>query len=90
MYRVTLRIDRIPPEIGLQAAVDITEGFVSRPWQEKAICSYEDGGLNFKSENDFDDNGLATRDELAHEYSGNVPIFEDDDGNLKVVSVEKF
>jgi hypothetical protein len=49
-----------------------------------------DGGVTFTSENDFDENGLATQDEFAHEFAGIVPIYDDDDGNLRVVSVEEF
>jgi hypothetical protein len=89
MYRVILRVERVPPDIGPQAAIDIMEGFKERPWHEKAICSYEDGGLSFISENDFDTDGLATQDEFAHEFA-NVPIFEEDDGNLRIVRAEIF
>ncbi len=90
MYRVTLRIDGVPAEAGPQAAADITSAFKQRPWQEAAICRYTDGGLTFTSENDFDEDGLATQDELAHEFSGNVTVTWGDDGNLRVLSVEEF
>ncbi|MEO7028987.1 MAG: hypothetical protein ABI147_06255 [Acidobacteriaceae bacterium] len=90
MYRVTLRVEGVPPEIGAQAAADITASFKERPWQENAVCAYIDGGLTFISENDFDEEGLATQDEFAHEYSGNVPIFDEDNGNLRIERVESF
>jgi hypothetical protein len=72
MYRVILRVERVPPEIGVKAAADISANFQQRPWHSKAICCYVDGGLTFESENDFDDNGLATQDEFSEEFSGNV------------------
>ena len=90
MYRVTLRIERVPGDIGPQMAADITDGFKERTWHEKVICSYEDGGLTLTSENDFDDNGLATQDELSDEFSANLLRSHDNDGNLQVVSVEEF
>ncbi len=90
MYRVVLRVDRVPPEVGLEAAIDITEAFKIRLWHQNATCSYEDGGLTFTSENDFDVNGLATLDELSDEFSANVVVNWDDDGNLRVVRVEEF
>ena len=90
MYRVILRVERVPSDIGVEAARDITEGFKERPWQEKATCLYQGGGLTFTSENDFDESGLATQDEFAHEFSANVPVFPDDDANLRIVSVEEF
>jgi len=89
MYRVIIRIERVPSEIGPQGAIDITEGFKRRPWHKTAVCVYEDGGFTFTSENDFDEDGLATRDELAHEFS-NIPIFADDDGNMRITKVETF
>ena len=90
MYRVILRVERIPNDIGPQAAIDLTESFKERPWQQTPFCSYEDSGLTFTSENDFDEDGFATQEEFAHEFSGIVPIFEDDDGNLRIVRVEVF
>jgi hypothetical protein len=89
MYRVIIRIENVPPEIGLQGALDITEGFKQRPWHQTAICVYEKGGLTFTSENDFDADGLATGDELSHEFA-DLPSFEDDDGNMRVTKVEIF
>jgi len=90
MYRVKLRIEGIPPAIGTQAALDITEAFKQRTWHSVAACSYEEGALTFISENDFDDNGLATQDELSDEFSANVNVTWEDNGNLSVVSVEEF
>jgi hypothetical protein len=90
MYRVILRIERVPSDIGPQMAADITHGFKGRTWHEKAICSYEDGGLTLTSENDFDFNGLATQDEFSDEFSANLARSYDNDGNLRVVSVSEF
>jgi hypothetical protein len=90
MYRVMLRIERVPEEVGPKAAIDIAESFKLRPWQESVVCLYELGGLTFISENDFDHDGLATQDELAAEFSGNVLAEWEDDGNLAVVLVEEF
>ena len=90
MYRVTLRVERVPNDIGPQMATDITDGFKDRTWHEKAICSYEGGGLTLTSENDFDFNGLGTEDEFSDEFSANLLRSYDNDGNLRIVSVEEF
>jgi len=90
MYRVKLRIEGVPPEVGPQAASDIAEGFKERPWHDTAICTYDEGGLMFISENDFDFNGLVTVDELSDEFSANVRMTWEHDGNLRIVSVEEF
>jgi hypothetical protein len=90
MYRVILRIERVPNDIGPQMALGITDGFKQRPWHEKVICSYEDGGLTLTSENDFDSDGLATQDEFSDEFSANLIGSYDNDGNLRVVSAEEF
>lgn len=90
MYRVILRVERVPDDIGPQMATDITDGFKERTWHEKVVCSYEDGGLTLTSENDFDDNGLATLDEFSDEFSANLLRSYEDDGNLRVLSVEEF
>jgi len=89
MYRVVLRIESVPPDVGSEAAADITDGFKQRPWHQKAICSYVDGGLTLTSENDFDENGLATLDEFSDEYCANIVQYENS-GGLSVVSVESF
>jgi hypothetical protein len=90
MYRVKLRIEGVPSAVGMQAALDITEAFKQRTWHDAAVCSYEQGGLTLTSENDFDFNGLATQDELSDEFSANVNVTWEDNGNLSVVSVEEF
>jgi hypothetical protein len=90
MYRVILRIERVPSEIGVPTAKGISEAFKERTWHEKVVCVYEDGGLTLTSENDFDFNGLATQDELSDEFSANVTADYDDDGNMSLVRVEEF
>lgn len=89
MFRIVLRVENVPVEIGATAATYLTTAFLERPWQKHVRCVYERGGLTFTAENDFDENGLATQDEFAHEFA-NVPIFDEDDGNLSVVSIEEF
>jgi hypothetical protein len=65
MFRIILRCRGISPEDGPQAAIDVTEEFTHRPWQQNVKCSWTGHELILEAENDFDDAGLALQDEFS-------------------------
>ena len=85
MYKVKLICGGVPEDVGAQAAIDITEEFTHRPWHTTAVCSWTGSSLVLEVENDFDDNGLATRDEFSDAIS--ACMAEGFDGDLKVESI---
>jgi hypothetical protein len=85
LYRIKLACDGIPPSAGPQSAIEIAEEFTQRPWHQNVRCSWDGFSLILTAENDFDENGLALRDEFSdavvaciheREYSSNIRILE--------------
>lgn len=64
MYRITLSCEGIPPSSGPQGAIGITEEFTHRTWHQNVACSWDGRSLILVAENDYDENGLALRDEF--------------------------
>jgi len=87
MFRVVLSCEGIPPHAGPQAAVDITEEFVShRPWHQNVVCSWneENQDLTLQADNDFDNSGLALMDEFSDAITAYVK--DAGEGDIRVLS----
>lgn len=85
MYRVVLACSGVPKHVGAAAAVDITEEFTHRPWQEKARCTWDGLVLRLQADNDFDENGAALIDEFSDAIA--TCIADGFDGSITVESV---
>jgi hypothetical protein len=77
--------DGVPERLGALAAKDITEEFLSRPWHQNAICSWDGLLLFLTAENDFDEDGKALTDEFSDAISACVS--EGFDGDIKLMSI---
>jgi len=75
----------VPPNLGREAAHDISEEFTHRPWHKNVRCEWDGFRLVLQAENDFDSNGLALRDEFSDAISACVT--DGFDGRIEVVSV---
>ncbi len=84
-FRVTLSCDGVPVEDGSQAAFDITQEFVKRPWHQNVRCTWDGQTLFLQAENDFDPKGLALMDEFSDSMCAYIRAF---DGDIHLVSVE--
>lgn len=73
MYRVVLVCAGVPPEIGPQAAADITAGFRDRLWHQNVTCKWDGSILRLQAENDYDRDGKALGDEFSDEICANTP-----------------
>lgn len=71
-----------------QAARDITEEFLHRPWHENVRCTWDGRSLRLEADNDFDDKGLALLDEFSDAITACVT--DAGYGDLRVVSVTWF
>ena len=85
MYRVVLTCSGVPEHCGAAAAIDITEEFTHRPWQENARCTWDGIFLRLHAENDFDQDGAALTDEFSDAIA--ACIAEPFDGSITVESV---
>jgi hypothetical protein len=78
MYRVTLFCDGLPTSVGANAARDIAKEFVEhRQWHARVSCDWNGSRLTLRSDNDFDESGLATRDEFSDCIAAYVGNYED-------------
>jgi hypothetical protein len=85
IYRITLACSGVPPELGSQGAIDITEEFIHRPWHQNARCEWDGVDLILRAENDYD-NGRSLMDEFSDSIS--AYISKPFDGNIEVRSIE--
>lgn len=87
MFRIVLACDGVPKDVGVQAAVDITEEFTHRPWHTNVQCRWDGERLILQAENDVDADGEALSDEFSDAISACIaPHF---DGTISKVSVVK-
>jgi len=85
MFHVVLECE-LPESAGpQQAALDITEEFLHRPWHHNVRCTWDGRTLHLEADNDFDDNGLALLDEFSDAIVACVKDAEYSD--LRVISV---
>jgi len=87
MFRIALSWDNVPAGLGQQAAIDIAEGFVQRPWHQDVVCTWNESinSLILEAANDFDENGAALMDEFSDEISACVR--NAGDGSIRVISI---
>jgi hypothetical protein len=88
MFRIVLECDAagLPAEIGEQAAIDIAEEFAHRPWHTNVRCTWDKPSLRLEAQNDFDNQGLAIRDEFSDALAACVAMYARV-GEIRIVSV---
>ncbi|HSU52972.1 MAG TPA: hypothetical protein VLT36_02800 [Candidatus Dormibacteraeota bacterium] len=88
MFHIVLECE-FPKSAGLQqAALDITEEFLNRPWHANVQCTWNGRALRLEADNDYDDKGLALLDEFSDAITACVKDADDaEDGDLRVISV---
>ena len=69
-----------------QAALEIAEEFLHRPWHQNVRCTWDGRALHLEADNDFDDTGLALLDEFSDAIAACVKEHEEC-GDLRVISV---
>lgn len=85
MYRIVLECLGVPIAEGAEAASDIEREFRQhRSHHHNVICTFDDGKLVLRAENDVDAGGLALMDEFSDCISAYVATAFD--GDLKIVS----
>ncbi len=85
-YRITLRCDGVPVDVGPRAATDITDEFTHRDWHENVECKWDGASLLLTAENDFDAQGLALIDEFSDAIA--ACIADGFDGDIRVVAIK--
>ena len=88
MFHIVLECDaqRLSAEHGQQAAVDIAEEFAHRPWHTNVRCTWDSPCLRLEAQNDFDNQGLAIRDEFSDALAACVAMHEHA-GDIRLVSI---
>ena len=85
MYRIVLECSGVPAAEGPEAATDIEREFRDhRPHQQNVECTFDDGKLVLRADNDFDADGRALMDEFSDCISAYIATAFD--GDLKLVS----
>jgi hypothetical protein len=88
MFHIVLECELAESAGSQQAALDIAEEFLKRPWHQNVRCTWDGRALRLEADNDRDDNGLALRDEFSDAISACVK--DPGDGDLRVISVSAF
>jgi hypothetical protein len=88
MFHVVLECEMADSARPEQAVLDITEEFRKRPWHQNVRCTWDGRTLRLEADNDYDDHGLALRDEFSDAISACVK--DPGDGDLRVISVTAF
>ncbi len=88
MFRIVLECDAagLHAEIGEQAAIDIAGEFAHRPWHTNVRCTWDKPSLSLEAQNDFDNQGLAIRDEFSDALAACVAMYARV-GEIRIVSV---
>jgi hypothetical protein len=91
MFHVVLECEAegLSPEIGEQAATDIAEEFTHRPWHTNVRCIWDGHRMRLEADNDYDDKGLALRDEFSDAMVACVAMYERL-GDMRIVSVTEY
>ena len=88
MYSVTLFCVGLPATAGEEAAIDIAREFAEhRTWHSRVTCEWDGTRLILVSENDFDEAGLATLDELGDCIDAYVA--DPGESRIEIASVSK-
>lgn len=85
MFHVILECVGVPGSA--EIASDITEDFAHRPWNHNVRCSWDGSALRLEADDDYDETGLALRDEFSDAIAACVRDAQYTD--LRVVSVTK-
>jgi hypothetical protein len=85
MFIIHLICTGIPEEVGVEAAIDITEEFRHRSWHKSVLCRWSNGALHLEATNDFDSDGKALVDEFSDAISAYVA--GSFDGDILIESV---
>ena len=88
MFRIVLDCDvaDLSHEIAEQAANDIAEEFAHRPWQTNVRCTWANPRLRLVTENDYDNYGLATREEFSNALAACVEMYARV-GDIRIMSI---
>jgi hypothetical protein len=91
MFRIVLECDAkgLSAEIGEQAAIDVAEEFAHRPWHTDVRCTWDRPCLRLEAQNDYDNQGLAIRDEFSDALAACVAMYERV-GAIRIVSIAEF
>ena len=91
MFHVVLECaaEGLSPEIGEQAAMDITEEFTHRPWHKHVRCTWNGHCMSLEADNDFDDKGITLRDEFSDAIAADIAMYART-GEIRIVSVTEF
>jgi hypothetical protein len=91
MFHVVLECgaEGLSPEIGEEAATDIAEEFAHRPWHTNVRCTWDGHFMRLEVDNDYDDKGLALRDEFSDAIAACVAMYERL-GEIRIVSITEF
>jgi hypothetical protein len=85
MFHVVIECEGLPLTEGSRAAIDVVEEFTHRPWHQRVRCTWDGKALRLEADNDFDENGLALRDEFSDAIVACVADAQYTD--LKIISV---
>jgi hypothetical protein len=91
MFRVVLECgaEGLSQQTGEQAAMDIAEEFVHRPWHTNLRCTWDSHRIRLEAENDYDKNGFALLDEFSDALTACIAMYEGL-GDIRIVSVTEF
>ena len=88
MYRISLKCVGVPKDEGLQASREIERDFQTREWHVDVHCWWDGNAIFITAWNDFDDTGLALRDEFSDLISAHVrTAFDGDIQTVEVLSM---
>jgi hypothetical protein len=85
MYHIVLECELMDVPAGPQAATEIAEEFMHRPWHQNVTCTWNGKTLRLEADNDYDANGLALSDEFSDAIT--ACVVDACYSNLRVVSV---
>jgi hypothetical protein len=91
MFHVVLECEAegLSCEVGEQAATDVAEEFAHRPWHTNVRCTWDGRCMRLEADNDYDDKGLALRDEFSDAMAACVAMYERV-GDIRIVSVTDY
>ena len=78
-----------PLRLGSKRLSTIAEEFAHRPWHTNVRCMWDRPSLRLEAQNDYDNQGLAIRDEFSDALSACVAIYERV-GEIRIVSISEF
>ena len=88
MFRIVLECDaaKLSVQIAEQVVIDIAEEFAHRPWQTNVRCTWASRCVRLETQNDYDSQGLATRDEFSDALAACIAMYARV-GDIRIVSI---